>query len=177
MENTLLITLDDVLHYTTVSGNLDENNIQPHIFNAQILYIEPILGSDLYNKVCSYITSGITIAEPYNTLLSTYITPSLVFHTMELFIPINAFKIADGGVFQFTPSNAQYSPLNEIEKLCSKYRIIANKYDDKLSDYLCKNANDYPEYINNTGLVGKTETTIHSGWYLGKRNITSKIRI
>lgn len=177
MENTLLITLDDVLHYTTISGNLDNNNINPHIFNAQILYIEPILGSDLYNKITSYITSGITIDEPYNTLLNTYITPSLVFHTIELFIPINSFKIADGGTFQMTPTNAQYSPLDEIDRITNKYRVIANKYDAKLSEYLCKYSNLFPEYTNNTGLISKSETTIRAGWFLGKSNITSKIRI
>ena len=55
MESTLLINLDDILHYTSVSGSIDEFKVLPHILNAQTLYLEPILGSDLYEKLLSMV--------------------------------------------------------------------------------------------------------------------------
>ena len=177
MQTTLLIDYNDILHYTTISGNIDIFKINPHIHNAEILYLEPILGSDLYNKLLQLVT-GATIAEPYNTLLIDYVTPSVVFHTMELFIPLNAFQIADGGVSQYTPSNANFSSIDEIDKISNKYRIIGGKYDMKLSEYLIKNSALFPEYTGNTGLIGKNETTYRSGGiYTGIKNTTYKIRI
>jgi len=180
MESTLLISLNDILHYTTVGGDVDDVKINPHIYNSQILYIEPILGSELYEKMISLVNTGdINLGGNinYKNLLDIYITPSLVFHTLEFFIPINSFIIADGGTFRLNPTNASYSPMDEIDRLSAKYKIIGNKYDKKLSDYLCKYQTNYIEYQNLDGLVPKTETTNRCGWYLGLSNQTNKIRI
>lgn len=170
MESTLLINLDDILHYTSVSGSIDELKVLPHVLNSQVLYLEPILGSSLYEKLLSLVDDGsITGETNYNILYHNYIIPSLVFHTMELFIPLNSFQIADGGVYQYTANNANISQIDEIEKVSNKYRIIGAKYDQKLADYLCKNGHLFPEYINNTGLVGKSEVAPRTSWYLGNK--------
>lgn len=179
MEKVLMINIDDILQYTTISGNIDEFKVYPHIQNAQILYIEPILGSDLYDKIIELVQNGDITGSTntnYNTLLTDYITPSLIFHTMELFIPLNSYEISNGGTNRFAPTNTQISEIDEIEKVSNKYRIIGSKYDKKLSDYLCKNSSLFTEYINNDGLVSKTENTIRSGWYLGTSNMKNKIR-
>lgn len=165
---TLLIKLDDIQHYTTINGSVDSKNVNPHINNAQILYIEPILGSNLFNVIQNMI-SGNTIKDNYNyyKLWDEFIKPSLVFHTMQLLIPLTAFVIADGGTFQYENTNSQTSTIEYIEKLVAKYKIIGSKYDDKLRDYLCANGSLYSEYINNQGLVKKTEVTPVTDWYLG----------
>lgn len=178
MTSTLLTNLDDILHMTSISGSIDEYKVNPHILNAQILYLEPILGSDLYEKIIDLVQTGAISGETnYKLLLDDYIIPSLVFHSMELYIPFNSYIISDGGTFQFQPSNANPNPQSEIDRLSNRYRTIGAKYDDKLVKYLCKNSNMFPEYCNNTGLVDKTETTNRAtGWYLGTNNIQSKIR-
>lgn len=170
MTSTLLTNLDDILHMTSISGSIDEYKVNPHILNAQILYIEPILGSDLYDKLINLVETGAISGETnYKLLLDDYIIPSLVFHTLELYIPFNSYIIADGGTFQFTPSNANPNPQSEIDRLSNRYRIIGAKYDQKLVAYLCKNSTLFPEFTNNTGLVDKTETTNRGcSWYLGK---------
>lgn len=180
MESILLTNKDDILFYTQTSAAIDEYKLNVHSYNAQVLYLEPILGTDLYEKMLDLVDTGNISASTYsdyNTLLNNYITPSVVFHAMELFIPLNAFQIADAGVSQYTPSNAQFSAIDEIDKLAIKYKIIGNKYDSKLQAYLCKNANLFPEYQNNTGLIDKTESVAKCNWYLGVNNSQSKIRI
>lgn len=178
MTSTLLTNLDDILHMTSISGSIDEYKINPHILNAQILYIEPILGSDLYEKIIDLVETGAISGETnYKLLLDDYIIPSLVFHCCELYIVLNAFLISEGGTFQVQPTNANPSSQSEIDRLANRYKIIGAKYDDKLVKYLCKNSILFPEYVNNTGLVDKTETTNRGcSWYLGTNNIQSKIR-
>lgn len=181
MQSILLISFEDILHYTAISGNIDVNKIQPHILNSQILYLEPLLGSSLYDKVIDLVDTGNITGSSYSayqTLLDVYITPSLAFHTVELYIPLNAFQVADGGVQQYQSTNAQTSVLSDIDRLAGKYKVIGSNYDTKLATYLCKNANLFPEYENNTGLIPKTETTNRGcSWYLGTRHTGSKIRI
>lgn len=179
MKNTLLINLNDILSYTTVSGNLDETSISPHIFNAQILYLEPMLGTDLYDKLIELVdtddinTTGYT---NYKTLLDTYVIPVVVFNTLALFIPINSFKVTDGGVYQNQATNANTSEIDKIDSITQRYKIIGAKYEKKLVAYLCKNSTLFEEYTSNDGLVKKSETTQRSGFYLGTNNIYSKIK-
>lgn len=180
MEQILLCNYDDILFYTTVSPNVDPYKVNPSIMNAQILYIEPILGSSLYEKLLDLVENNeisSTGYTNYNTLLTHYVIPSLVFHTMELFIPLNSFQLADGGTFTFNPSNASASPLDEIDKLSNKYKIIGSKYDTKLEKYLCTNSSLFPEYTNNTGLIDKTIPTNRiSGWNLNKNNVVYPLK-
>lgn len=165
---TLLIKLTDIQHYTTINGSVDSANVNPHINNAQILYIEPILGSNLFNNIQNMI-SGNTIKDNsnYYKLWDEFIKPSLVFHTMQLLIPLTAFVIADGGTFQYETPNSQTSTIDYIEKLVAKYKVIGNKYDEKLKTYLIENSEQFPEYINNTGLIKTTEKVPGIDWYLG----------
>jgi hypothetical protein len=144
--------------------------LNPQILNAQILYTEPILGSSLYEKLETLIDTNdinINTYSDYKTLLTNMIAPSVVFHTLELFIPINSYQIADGGTFQYQPSNASYSPLDDIDRMSKRYQIIGSKYDDKLQRYLCENSNLFAEYTNNTGLVDINKPSIKTGLYLG----------
>lgn len=181
MTSTLLTNMDDILHYATVNGSIDEYKINPVILSAQILYIEPILGSDLYEKIINLIetdninSSGST---NYKILLDNYIIPSLVFHVMELFVPLNSFQIDAAGVMQFSASNADASSASDIDRQASRYRIIGAKFDSKLTKYLEKNSNLYIEYTNNQGLVDKTENTNRAaGWYLGLNNMRTGNRM
>ena len=183
MEDILLINLDDILHYTQISGVLDVYKLNPHILNSQILYLEPILGSTLYDKMLNLVSTGdinLSGYTNYSTLLNHYITPSVCFHTIELAIPLNSFIIADGGSFQasFPTGAAQPITLDIIDKLTNKYRIIGQKYDDKLAMYLNKHKDIYPEYVyNSNGLIKRTENTNRIGVYLGDNHSKSKIRI
>jgi hypothetical protein len=165
---TLLIKLDDIQHYTTIQGSVDSKNVNPHINNAQILFIEPILGTNLFNNIQNMI-SGNTIKDNFNyyKLWDEFIKPALVFHTMQLLIPLSAFVIADGGTFQYETTNSQTSTIEYIEKLVAKYKVIGSKYDDKLQNYLIENSELFPEYINNNGLVKITEKVPGIDWYLG----------
>lgn len=177
MQTVLLINKDDVTHYTSVSGSIDEFKLNVHINNAQILYIEPILGSSLYERLLDLVdTNTISGFTDYNNLLINYITPSLVFHTIELYVPLNAFQVAEGGMFQYSPNNYAYSPLNDIDRISAKYRIIGEKYDSKLASYLCKNSNLFTEYENNTGLIERSDSNIRVGWNLSTKYTTNKIR-
>jgi hypothetical protein len=177
MEKILFIEFEDILHNVTISGNLDEYKILPHVYNSQILYLEPILGSELYKKFedIKDIITGETYID-YYYLLVEYIIPSVCNHTMELFIPFNSFDINNGGTYQHNASNATYSPFDDIDRIVNKYRAIGTKYDDKLVKYLCENSTLFTEYTSNTGLIDKTETTIKTGWFLGLGNSGSKIR-
>jgi len=180
MENILLVNMDDILHYSQLSPTIDIYKLNPHILNAQILYLEPLLGTSLYEKILDLVSTGSITGysyADYNILLSKYITPSVVYHSIALFIPLNAFEMTNGGTFQYSPTNATASVLTDIDKISNKYNIVGSKYDDKLQSYLNANSSLFIEYTTNTGLVKRTENSNRIGWFLGLDNTQSKIRI
>lgn len=179
MEKSVLINFDDIKSYTSVSGSIDIYKVNPHILNAQILYLEPTLGSELYDRVIDLFESGdinLNNYAKYKTLLYDYITPSLVFHTMELFIPFNSFQLNDGGTFQHNANNSTTSTQSDIEKTSSRYKIIGIKYDSKMIKYLELNKNDFPEFIENNGLIKKNKSTFNMGINLSMKNVKNHIR-
>lgn len=175
MEAVLLINTDDILFYTNASPNIDSYKVNPHILNAQLMYLEGILGSDLYDKLLDLVdTNEIEdVANVnYKTLLTDYIAPYLVMRTMELYVPLNAFQIADGGAYQHSATNAITSRLEEIDKISKKYQIIGQGHESRLTKYLCKYSDLFVEYTSNDGLVKKTPSTMRaSGWNLNKSNV------
>lgn len=179
MEEVLLINFEDILTYTQINGSVDRNKLSPHIYNSQILYLEPLLGSSLYEKLLSLVSNDAIetqVNTDYKTLLYDYITPSLVFHTLEFFNSFNSFQMYDGGVYQHSANNANNSTLDDIEKISVKYKIIANKYDSKLSKYLCENSNLFPEYVNNTGLIDKITNSSSFGFFTGMSNVKNNVK-
>lgn len=174
MNSVLLINNDDILHYTTVSPNIDLYKINPHILNAQVLYTEPLLGTTLYEKLLDLVETGDIDDNAYvnyKTLLEEYITAPLVHHTMELYLMLNTFTANDAGVIQFTSDNTLPVGMSEIERLSNKYKNIAGRYDDKLRKYLCENSSLFPEYTQD-GLIEKAGNTQRiSGWNLSTKNL------
>ena len=59
---------------TAIGGSVDDDLIRPYVYMAQQRWILPVLGTDLYNKLCDDIdTNSVTAA--YATLLNDYIIP------------------------------------------------------------------------------------------------------
>ena len=64
----LLISADTLKQNTTISQNVDENLIHPVIMVAQDQYIQPILGTDLFNYLKDNFDTPLT--GDYETLLN-----------------------------------------------------------------------------------------------------------
>lgn len=174
MSKVLLINKDDIMTYTSLNGNIDSDKLSVHVYNSQIIYLEPALGSALYDKVISLVDNGDISASTYvnySTLLYDYITPFLVFSTMEQFIDFNAFEIANGGIYRHTTDNAVISTKEENDGLGQKYRNIANKYLKLLQKYLCDNSTLFTELTTADQEVERDkENNLRGGFYTGDTN-------
>ena len=61
---------------TAINLNVDVNILLPYVKQAQKLYVEPKLGTDLVDKLKNEITAG-TLAGAYKTLVDDYIADML----------------------------------------------------------------------------------------------------
>lgn len=128
-----------------VNNNIDGMYINSAIQVAQDMFLQPILGSVLYKRICNDVAQG-NLEADYKVLLDDYITPFLEFRVMaDIQIPLN-YKFRNAGMVTNSDVNIQPMTLDEIHYLTDYYENKAAFYSNRLSDYLCHHSNLYPEY-------------------------------
>lgn len=145
MNVVLLISETTLKQYTVISDNVDASYIAPSIQKAQDMGLQPLIGSVLYNKLCNDVRNG-SIASKYRTLLDNYIVPYLCNQVaVELQWALFA-KIRNNGIVTSQDNQTQQMSIGDCEYLRKKYEYDADFYAHRLTDYLCANAANYPEY-------------------------------
>jgi len=167
----LLINRDDIMKLTGIGGNIDQSKILPHVKTAQDIHLQPVLGTDLLDKLKALVTAGdLTDVgnEAYNTLVETYITPMLVNFTLVDFLPFLQFEISNGGIQTHTAENSVNASKNEMDAMVQKFKDKGSFYATRLLDYLCSHSSSFPEYKTNTlnDMHGGNDVSF-GGWVLG----------
>lgn len=149
MAKALLITNDDLLRYSNISGNVDTDRIIQYTSIAQDIHIQRLLGTDLLEKIQADIIAN-SLSGNYLTLVQKWVKPALIHWTLVELIPMIAVNISNGGVFRHAPENAQALTKEEVDSLVSQEKDFAVYYSDRLVDYLCAKSSLFPEYSTNT---------------------------
>ena len=170
MAEALLITRDDIVKKTPLNGNVDTDLYIQFIKIAQDTYIQNYLGTELFNKIKTLISSS-TLDDvsnaAYKTLLISYIKPMLIHWAMVEYLPFAAYTIANKGVFKHGSENSETASKEEVDFLVEKERTIAQNYTQRFIDYMCFNQSSYPEYNSNTnGDVYPDRDVNYTGWVL-----------
>ena len=161
---------------TYIDENIDEKYIRVAIETAQQLYIEPIIGSGIYDQLQTQINAG-TLTALNTTLLTDAIHPALEYWTLHELIEPLLYKFNNKNIAKKNSDNSTAIDLDEAIHLKGKFRNIAEYRTERLRLYLVENESDYPLFYN----PGSAVNTIHpknisfsQGWYLGKSNETLK---
>lgn len=133
---------------TTIHGNIDSQLVSPHIKLSQDKFVEPILGTALFNKILSDIFNG-TISGDYKTLLDDYIVDCLVWYTLSS-MPIHlSFQFWNKGVVRNSGEDTEVPSMSELIDISNDFKNNAQFYANKLYRYLQQNAPaKFPEYLN-----------------------------
>ena len=177
MPDVLLITNAQLIEGSPLGGNIDLDKYQSVIRDTQILTLEPILGTKLYNKILADYEAN-TLSGDYLELHTEYIVPILVHSTAAEYITISGFNVANGGIFRYTPENATPADKNEIDYLANKQRSKADVYIQRLQKYLCdKNLPEYDQpQDENYDIKPDKDVNTFSGWRLSRnRNFNTSL--
>ena len=148
MADTLFISRDDLLRYTSIGGNVDTDKIIPHIKIAQDTQILPILGTKLYNKIEDIVEAG-TSSGVYYDLLIDFIQPCTIHYATAEFLTFHAYDISNGGIFRHNGDQASTPSLEEVQHLVQKARDNGDNYRARLVDHFGYYPNRYPELNEN----------------------------
>lgn len=166
MAEALFITRNDLVRLTALNGNVDTDKFIQYIKIAQDIHIQNYLGTNLFDKIKSDIEND-TLADPYLTLLETYIKPMLIHWTMVEYLPFAAYTIANKGVYKHGSENAENVDKLEIDFLINKERSIAEHYTERFIQYMNFNQAQFPEYnTNSNGNMFPDDINNYGGWVL-----------
>lgn len=146
--NILLISDTILKERTAVHGNIDPKLLYPEIKVAQDMFIHPILGTNLYNKLIQDVNvSGVT--GDYKTLLDDYIIDPLLYYVLAELPEALSYQFWNKGVLRKQGDSTELPTMSELVDLSNKYRIRAEWYGERLTKYLQQHSNTtfLPEYL------------------------------
>jgi len=163
MAELLFITPKEMAGTTVMGGNIDRDKFTFCIANAQITTVEPLLGSELYDKIVADVTNG-TLVDEYLFMYENYIKPITKNTAVAEYIEISVFTLANNGLFKHSPENSEAVTRSESEYLSGKYRAMAQMYAQRFEKYICKNS--IKEYKTYQDEVNANDVKITGGWKL-----------
>ena len=150
MAYVLFISEDKLKSSTAITMNVDVEFLLPFVRQAQKLYVETKLGTDLTQKLKNEIIGG-TLAGAYKTLVDTYIGDMLPNFAFYHAIPFLRFKVENGNIYSKTSETGVALSTEESQHLREEVKNTGEYYMERMIEYVTNNLSSFPEYSTNTG--------------------------
>jgi hypothetical protein len=147
-KNILMISVQMLKDRTAVHDNIDEKLVFPEIKAAQDMFILPLCGSALFNKLLTDINAN-TLTGNYKVLVDDYIIDTLANYVISE-LPLGlTYQFWNKGVAQKTTDSSVTPSMSDLFSVAAKYKRRAEEYAQRMRLYLRENAPTmFPEYIN-----------------------------
>ena len=174
MSYVLFVSEAKLKDSTAINLNVDVELLLPYVRQAQKLYVETKLGTDLNQKLKDLITAGtvnLPVNAAYKTLLDDYVGDMLPNWAFYHAIPFLRFKIENGNIYSKTSETGNALSTDESQHLREEVSNTAQYYTERMISYLCNNNSLFPEYNTNTGAdVQPDENAYYNGMNLERPN-------
>ncbi len=170
MAYVLFISEAKLKDSTAINLNVDVELLLPYVRQAQKLYVETKLGTNLTQKLKDLITAG-TIGnvgnEAYKSLVDDYIGDMLPNWAFYHAIPFLRFKIENGNIYSKTSETGTALSTEEAQHLREEIRNTSEYYTERLIEYVTNNTTSFPEYNTNSGAdVNPDQNAYYNGMNL-----------
>tara|TARA_R100000995_G_scaffold9204_1_gene3917 strand:+ start:732 stop:1292 length:561 start_codon:yes stop_codon:yes gene_type:complete len=168
MAYVLFISEQKLKDSTAINLNVSTDLLLPYVRQAQKLYVEPKLGTDLYEALKTKI-SGSTLTGAYKTLVDDYIGDMLPNWAFYHAIPFLRFKIENGNIYSKVSETGTGLSTEEAQHLREEVRNTAEYYTERMIEYVTNNLTDFPEYSTNSGAeISPDRNAYYAGMNLEK---------
>jgi tmRNA-binding protein len=175
MAEFLFITPQELKSTTILGGNVDQDKFLFSIANVQIVTIQRLLGTELYDVILEGAEND-SLTGNYLTIYDKFVKPITKNQALAEYIKISSYMIANGGAFKHSPENSELMTTEEINTLADTYSGMADTYIGRFEKWLCHNT--IPEYKLHQDEVNASKTiTNRSGWFFGKPSNRVQARI
>lgn len=140
---TYLITSSEIATNTPMGGNVDPDKYTSLITDVQVLVLEPILGTKLYDKILTDFEADNLVGD-YLEMFTDYIKPVMWHSVFAEYVKFGSIWVNNGGLYKHIADDADNASQDEIDSLAKSYQSKADAYISRLERYLCdKNISEY----------------------------------
>jgi hypothetical protein len=166
---TYLITSEEIILNTPMGGNVDSDKFVNFINDIQVLVLENVLGTKLFNKIITDFNAG-NLAGLYLQMFTDYIKPVLWHSVFAEYVKIGSIIVGNGGMYKHVAENAEVASMEDINYIAKNAQSKADTYIDRLIRFLCDQDSNIPEYTTNQDEDYDIDPTkalqTISGWFL-----------
>lgn len=145
--DVILVSEERVKKYGGIDQNVRMELITNNILNAQDLYIQPIIGTLMYNHLKEAIKNN-TLNNDEEVLLQDYISKALIYYSLYMLYPYIKYKIVDKGILNGSSEETTATNLDELRYLRQDALNTAEFFTKRLVEYLKDNPGIFTQYEN-----------------------------
>ena len=150
MAYVLFISEAKLKDSTAINLNVDVDLLLPFVREAQKLYVETALGTDLTQHLKDQITAG-TLAGADKTLVDEYIGDMLPGYSLYHAIPYLRHKVENGNIYSKTSETGTALTTEESQAFREEILNTASYYRERMIDYIRNNTASFPAFSTNSG--------------------------
>lgn len=151
--NVLLITEQKLKDNTPVNENVDVSELRFSIQQAQTIFIQESLGTNLFETILELVQSGdinLPAKADYKSLLNNFIQPTLISYAYYLALDNFYIKFMNIGLVQNRSEQGNPVDIRTLTYLKNNAKDNAQFNDNLLRRHLVFNNWKYPEYTLTT---------------------------
>lgn len=172
-----LITEEYLKAYSPLPTNYNLNEIKQYIHVSEILWVVPIIGDPLYQKLLDEVEEDNVPEEDATLLLKIY--PLLGNATVYEALPFVSYHISEVGITRGKSDNSDSIETKDVNFISNHLRSQIEVLKAELKKFLDENADLYPDYYPEKdkcdcgGKKGKFDPTPYFQVYTTKRKKVS----
>jgi hypothetical protein len=149
MKNTLFISVSSIKERTGLHANVDDKLVLPEIKTAQDMYIHPLLGSGLYERLQDGVNNNNLTADEV-ALLDNFVTDTLIYYVLSELPTGLSYQFYNKGLVRKTSDNTDQPQMQDLLDISARYRKRAEFYAERMVKFLKQNAaqGKYNLYLN-----------------------------
>ena len=144
VEVQTLITEEYFKTYSPISDNYNIKDIKPYFHVAEKLWIEPIIGTPLYEELLDEVEKNEVTPENATLLLNIY--PLLAFAITYESLPFVGYHLSQVGITKGKSEISEPVSINDVNYISTQLRNQCETMKKLLKKFLDENAEHYPLY-------------------------------
>jgi hypothetical protein len=143
-----LINSEEIRLNTPMGGNVDSDKFINFIDDVQVMVLENVLGTKLYEKILTDFDND-TLTGLYALMTTKYIKPVLWHSVFAEYVKIGSIIVGNGGMYKHVAENAEVATMEDISYIAKNAQSKADTYIQRLSNFLLDKDSEIPEYTSN----------------------------
>lgn len=137
---------------STVFDNVEDRFIEPSILRVQNIYIQDLIGTNLYQTIYdaynAYFVSSTAIPTRLSNLVDNYLLPVILHRVIYEMLPEFYVKITSQGVLRSKGTdNGDAISSDDLDRMLKFYQDRAEFYNERTINFLIDNTTIYTEYL------------------------------